>query len=50
MRPHELPEGIGLAEKDIGEKGLETAKHPRWDRPYRGAGVHRPLDWVAAMQ
>jgi hypothetical protein len=34
MRPHELPEGIGLAEIDIGEKELETAKHPRWNRPY----------------
>jgi phosphoglycolate phosphatase-like HAD superfamily hydrolase len=26
--------GIDLVEIDIGEKGLETAKHPRWDRPY----------------
>jgi phosphoglycolate phosphatase-like HAD superfamily hydrolase len=25
--------GIDLVEIDIGEKGLETAKHPRWDRP-----------------
>jgi hypothetical protein len=45
-----LPEGIGLVEIDIGEKGLETAKHPRWDRPYRGAGVqHRFISEIRRL-